>query len=90
MGEGQAKKQLKVLISTDDKQRWDELVQITDLSGVKLMSQLIRSLHCVAWNELYRIGLASKQKLSDMEAGGKIIETTIKVKRCPTIQKKLI
>ena len=89
MGENQAKKQLKVLVSADDKQRWNELVQITDLSGVQLMSQLIRSLHCVAFKELVRIGLVSKQKLSDLEAGGKIIETTIKVKRCPTIQKKL-
>ncbi|BDI54923.1 MAG: hypothetical protein [Thorarchaeia virus VerdaV2] len=90
MGVSQAKKQLKQLISVDDKKRWDELKQITDLSGNALMSQLIRSLHYNAFKELKKIGLVSEQRFSDLEAGGKIIETIIKVKRCPSIQKKLL
>ena len=90
MGEGQAKKQLKQLISVDDKQRWNELKQITAISGNELMSQLIRSLHYNAFKELKKIGLVSEQRFSDLETGGKIIDTIIKVKRCPTIQKKLL
>lgn len=89
MGENKAQAQLNTRISADDKERWDELIQITMLSGNRLVSQLIRSLHCVAWNELYRIGLVSKEKLDAQYKGGKIIETTIKVRKCPTIQKKL-
>lgn len=89
MGENQTKKQLKQLISVDDKQRWDELKQITDLSGNALMSQLIRSLHYNAFKELKKIGLVSAQRFSDLEAGGKIIDITIKVRRCPSIQTKL-
>ena len=90
MGENQAKKQLKQLISGDDKQRWDEMKQITALSGNELMSQLIRSLHYNAFKELKKIGLVSEQRFSDLETGGKIIDTTIKVKRCPSVQKKLV
>ena len=89
MGQSQTKKQLKQLITVDDKQRWDELKQITAISGNELMSQLIRSLHYNAFKELKKIGLVSEQRFSDLETGGKIIDTTIKVKRCPTIQKKL-
>ncbi|BDI54956.1 MAG: hypothetical protein [Asgard archaea virus VerdaV3] len=89
MGEKQAKKQLKQLISADDKQRWDEMKQITDLSGNQLMSQLIRSLHYNAFKELKKIGLVSEQRFSDLEAGGKIIDQTIKVRRCPSTQAKL-
>lgn len=89
MGENQAKKQLKQLVSVDDKQRWNELKQITTISGNELMSQLIRSLHYNAFKELKKIGLVSEQRFSDLEAGGKIIDTIIKVKRCPSIQAKL-
>jgi hypothetical protein len=90
MGENKAQKQLNSRISADDKQRWDELIQITGLSSNQLMSQLIRSLHYNAFKELKKIGLVSEQRFSDLEAGGKLIDTTIKVKRCPTIQKKLL
>jgi hypothetical protein len=89
MGESQAKKQLKVLVSADDKQRWDELLEITVLPGTKLMSQLIQSLHYNSHLQLKKIGLMSGQKFDDLEAGGKIINITIMVRRCPTIQRKL-
>ena len=89
MGENQAKTQLNNRVSKDDKQRWEELKQISQLSSNQLISQLIRSLHYNAFKELKKIGLVSEQRFSDLETGGKIIDTIIKVKRCPSIQKKL-
>ena len=89
MGESKAKTQLNNRVSKDDKQRWEELKQISQLSSNQLISQLIRSLHYNAFKELKKIGLVSEQRFSDLETGGKIIDTIIKVKRCPSIQKKL-
>lgn len=89
MGEGKTQKQLNNRVSDDDKQRWDELLQITLLSSNQLISQLIRSLHYNAFVELKKIGLVSQQRFIDLEAGGKIINKIIKVKRCPSLQKKI-
>lgn len=89
MGQNTPKKQLNIRVSVDDLQRWDELLQITLLSAGQLMSQLIRSLHYVAWSELVRIGIVSNQKFVDLETGGKIIKTRIMVRKCPKTQAKL-
>ena len=89
MAENQAKKQLKQLVSIDDKQRWEEMKEMTILSGNVLLSQLIRSIHYNGFKELVRIGLISSQKFVDLETGGKIIATTLQVKKCPSTQAKL-